>query len=97
MGNGWFLVKVSSDAMTDELTNNTESATFCFGANCGAYRRDWTVRRDGVDSEPQAIESTLSDGFGFVRDFTDEEGFRLITMPAIDHARHVNVDNVAIL
>ena len=43
------------------------------------------------------VEGTLANGASFIADVSDEEGFRLITVPSVHDAGDIDIDDIAIV
>ena len=97
VGDRWIQVELFSQPVTDVFTHDGEATPMGFGHDGFADPRDGASGRERFDRHVHAIEGTLGDGFLFLRDFTDQEGFTLVAVPAVDDGGDINVDDVAVL
>lgn len=91
-----FLVKAAADAVALVVSHDFEFTLGRIFVNGSADVADLAVRLDGSDADPQRFERRLDQAFCIVGNFADQERFRLVTVPAVDDRRQVDVDNVAV-
>ena len=90
-------MKFFAEPMSHVFTNDTESTTVSFRDNCLTDFTDGASGGESVQSEIEAVESTLSDASSLLGDLADQESLALISMPAINDGGDVHVDDVTFL
>lgn len=96
VGNRRIQVELSPQTVTDVFADNRESSAMSFGGDRFADGGDSAARCQLINRKVHAVEGALRDGSFFLGHFTDQEGFALVPVPAIDDGRDVDVDDIAV-
>ena len=86
----------ATEAVADIFFNDRETIFGGFRNDSITDDTHGAARLQGGDGSMHRVERTLGNGPRLFRNGTNEIGFRLIRMPAVDDRRYINVDDVAI-
>src|SRR5437773_8249749 len=89
-------MKVAADAVANIFLDDAETVLTRMANDRIADVRDAAVGLEVVDGEPEALERTLHHAAGQVRWHADDERLARIAVPAVNDAREIDVDDVAL-
>ena len=88
------LVEVAAQTVADIFTNHRKTTLMRFSYDGVANHADCASGIESVNSQVQTVKRALRDCPRFVRNFADQECFRLIAVPTGDYRGYVDIDDV---